>query len=787
MITAIVVEGNKYVKTDAILKRIPYQQRGEFDPQFSGIAIKNLYATGQFRQITLEEEKVPGGVVLYVVVEEKKLLEKLTFTGNKSLKARHIKEKLNLDKVTTIDEEMVHKICQDVKKLYEEENRHFVEVSGVIEPSKENADKATVTFTVHEGPKSHIKFVYFEGNESMPESKLRSSIFTRENWLLSFTDSSGTYNSEMLDQDKHRIEYLYRDRGHLMAKVYKVDVQFLNKDHDIAVTFRIKEGPRFTVREVTFPGDEVHTAEELLALNALQPEEPYSHSKLVLTMNRIKDLYGESGYINAEVFPQTKPDEDSKLVDVVFHIDRGNKMYANRIVVAGNKSTRDKVIRRQLDIAEGDLITTRRMTRSQAAVEYLSFFEKDGVQWKIHQINDNLADLEMDIKEAKTGNFNVMLNYGSEQSSSRPSLRGGVVLEKSNLLGLGWDVGGMTQIDIGALTQGKGTNKKPNDDPSSVTDSRPILKKLEARFFDPHVFDSNVSAGIFVYRRWDDFEQFHGTDKTPEQRVSGGNVRFGFGLPKIDKRLQIVTDIGVERITNNRPVAVGVGKDVFSPVVERTFRQGTMGWVGLDLIKDTRNHQVYPTQGYKITASLRVTPPALSNAFSFFKQELEASYYKALIGDDALVLALHGKIGNVQGIKQTRPIPYKELFHMGGQSTVRGFVWGSIGPAWKTGDPLGARHAVLLNTELIFPLIPDYSMKGHVFYDAGAGWSTPSDGIADMGNIKRNKFTLRHAVGFGLNLLKPMPAKIDWGFKLDRKKSDGESAQEFHLSMNYAW
>jgi outer membrane protein assembly factor BamA len=124
---------------------------------------------------------------------------------------------------------------------------------------------------------------------------------------------------------------------------------------------------------------------------------------------------------------------------------------------------------------------------------------------------------------------------------------------------------------------------------------------------------------------------------------------------------------------------------------------------------------------------------------------------------------------------------------MGGQNTVRGFVWGSIGPAWINNDPLGAKNAIQFNTELIFPLIPDYSMKAHVFYDAGAGWNAPKDGLTGANMIKRDKFNLRHSIGFGLNLLKPMPAKIDWGFKLDRNKAAHESPSEFHLSMNYAW
>jgi outer membrane protein insertion porin family len=110
---------------------------------------------------------------------------------------------------------------------------------------------------------------------------------------------------------------------------------------------------------------------------------------------------------------------------------------------------------------------------------------------------------------------------------------------------------------------------------------------------------------------------------------------------------------------------------------------------------------------------------------------------------------------------------------------------GGISPAWINGSPLGARNALIFTTELTFPLVKDYSMKGHLFYDAGAGWSTPKNDIYDTNLILRDKCNLRHAVGFGFNLTNPVPAKIDWGYKLDRKP--GETASEFHLSMNYAF
>lgn len=776
IIDDIIIEGNKYVQNDTILTRIPYQKGGVFDPEISSAAIDNVYALGYFRQVKLEgETHLNNRITLHVVVEEKKLLEELKFVGNKSMRSKAIKEKLHTEKITSIDEETLRRLSKAIQKLYREENRHLVEVSTEIVTNSENPDKATGIVTIHEGPKSTIKRVNFVGNKNIPSRKLRNILFTRENWLCSFMDSAGSYQEQMLEQDKHRLEYFYRDNGYLMAKVGKPSVVFSDDNKEIEVTFSVNEGQRFTIRNVHAIGDEIYGEDELMPLVILKEGESFSQSKLVTSMNKIKDLYGEKGYIYADVYPQVKPDETTLDVDVTFHVERGNKLYANRIIITGNKTTRDKVIRRQLEINEGELITTKKLARSQNSVEYLSFFEKDGVQWKVHRISDELADLEMNVKETKTGNLNFMLSYGTDQYNPKPSLRGTVAIQKSNLFGKGWDIGGSVQAD------------------------RHHIKKLETHFFDPHIFDSNVSTGLNFYKRWDEYDQWTNVDPLPTQRVLGGNVRLGFWLPKIDKHLQLVADIGLEDIRNNNPHARGALQSVFEPIVRRTFQKGFLKWFGLDLVKDTRDHQVYPKSGYKITIGSKIAPPFINSDFSFLKAEVEGSYYTELIEkfimDDSLVLGMHAKMGNISSLTLAKPIPYKELFHMGGQSTVRGFTWGGIGPAWFTGDPLGARNAIQLNTELIFPLIPDYSMKAHIFYDTGAGWNTPKIDIPHLitnngqtlNPVKRDTFNLRHSIGFGLNLLKPVPAKIDWGFKVDRRKQDNESPHEFHLSMNYAW
>ncbi|MBY0353148.1 outer membrane protein assembly factor BamA [Candidatus Babeliales bacterium] len=768
-IKEIIVEGNKTVKQELILNSIPYRVNDVFDAQKSELAINNLYALGHFRKIKLEGEEIDSeSMVLIVTVEEKKLLEDLHIKGNKKLETKKIKEKIDSAKITAIDEETLKGICEQIKKMYVEEHKHFVTIETKLTPNEKNPNKMTAELTIHEGPTSSVKFVNFKGNDKIAANRLNKPLFTRENWLLGFMDQAGSYSEEQLDADKHRIEYFYRDHGYLTAKVTKTDVDFSPNKRDVSITFNISEGDLFTVSSVSAHGDEVFSDDELKPYIDIKEGEPFSQSKLIKTIGKLRELWGEKGYIFADVYPQVKPNEDTKEVAIVFNVDRGKQMYVNRIEITGNHATRDKVIRRQLDLVEGEMITSKKLTRSKASVEYLSFFERDGVNWKIHRITDELADLEMNVREAKTGSFNFQMSYGTDRFNPRPSLRGMLVLEKSNLFGLGWEVGGLVQA------------------------SRRRFQKFELRFIDPYLFDSNISGAFYFYKRWDEYEQWRSLNRSPVQIVTGGHTRFGFRMPQIDKRLQLLLDIGIENIRNKNKITTTDA--TFAPIVNRSFQEGTLNWLGLDLIKDTRNHQIYPNEGYKLTITTKTALPGLNDEFAFLKGEAHASCYTALIGKDTLVLGTQMRLSAVRSLGgHTKLTPYKELFHMGGQNTIRGHVFGGAGPAWKEagdtseGSPLGAQNAFLFSTELIFPLIPDYSMKAHFFYDAGCGWDTPKNDIPDTSYIKRDKFQPRHSVGFGLNLVNPFPAKIDWGFKLDRKKSQNESAHEFHLTMNYAW
>ncbi len=787
IIKSINIEGNKYIGSDVLRSKIPFQVGQPLDTKKSGIAINNLYSLGAFKQIEIKAREDGTLVHLTITVEEKKLLSGIEFKGNSDISTKKITESLELAKLSYIDEESARNIAQAVQAMYVNEGFHRAQVSFDLQQSKDNPAKVTAFFTVDEGEKASVLRVEFKGNKKIPARKLRKHLHTKERWILGFGDGSGTFDERRVEYDKSIIESYYFEHGFFNTKVYKTDTEFSDNRRDITVTFHIDESEQYIVRRVIPPHDDIVSVEEAEAAISIREGHPFIRHEVIESIDRMTALWKEKGYIYAEISDNLRQDDDSKEVDLAFMVNPGKKLYANRITISGNVNTRDSLIRRRLDILEGDLITSNKLETSKRAVEFLSFYEPKGVNWIIHRVADDLADLELNVKEAKTGNFNAQLTYGaSGENDQKQELQGSILLEKGNLLGHG--------IDAGAAIK------------TGFDRNRPGLRRFEIRLIDPHVFDKDVSCGFYLYRRWDEYDRFRTLSVLPSMHTMGTNVRFGFGLPELDKRLALVLDLGAETIHNNNPkvpvnsnIALQRIDPLYQLIVDRTFQQGSQLWIGLDLVKDMRNHQVYPNKGYKISVGSKLAPSPINQTFGYFRLEAAASMYNAILNEDDLVLGNHLKVCNIRELSANKSIPYKELFHMGGPNTVRGHIWSGIGPAWRsTNEPLGGRSAVQCNNEISFPLARQLGMRGHFFYDLGAAWDTPNKSINDFNATQsasqqitfddvviRNNFNLRHTVGLGLNLTSPFPAKIDWGFKLDRQP--GESAHEFHLTMNYAW
>lgn len=773
IINRIIITGLKSLPEDTIMSAIPYHIGHKYNPRFSGKLIKNVYKLGYFKQVKVKREDLPGNKVnIHVILTEKTRLKDIVFKGNKHLKAEAIFKKTDLEHKPAADSQELEKYARAIEKLYADKNYHFAKVTSEL---KKEDGKATAIFNVNEGPVAKIKRVRFTGNKKFTGKKLRSILFTREDWVLGIMDGGGKYNPMAIEQDRYTLENFYQSHGYMNAKVSNATVQFDNKKRDITITFHIQEGDLYTVESVQAPSTDKLSEKQMLTVIPIKAGQPYSKEAIRYSIEQLKLLWGKQGYIYANIEPSIQPDEENKKVNLVFYSDPGDIVYLNKINIFGNEKARDKVIRRQFLLEEGDLLTTAEMEASKTRVASLGYFDmKEGVNWKIDRINDNTANLDLMVKEIKTGRFEFQANYGGAPG-------------QMTVAGAGWGLqASLVERNIFGLGLQSNLIGRWGSDQQSFVVS----------FLDPYFMDKPIQVGCNAYLKHSEYDELRQTKGSGvKQKTMGGAFNVGF-LAKQLGFTYLFSEIGFEKINNRSdqlPTAsVNANDDAvqteYQNILNERFKPGKFMYLQWHATKDTRNHSMHISDGYMFKVMSRLGIPTFGDNIGFLKFQADGHWYTPLIGERTLVLHVHGFAGYIHQLNDSR-IPFNELYNIGGQASVRGWNFGQIGPMWTVpelisknwlGDAIGGKKAFYVNTELVFPLVNDQSMKGVVFYDGGSGWDTPGANNIDPSRLKNNSFDYRHSIGIGLRVLNPQPINVYWGFKLDKRK--GESLNEVHFS-----
>ncbi len=769
IINNIIIQGNTLVPTDTLLIKIPYRTGQVFDPALTGQLIKNLYGLKYFDSIQVEVENLPENYInLIINLKEKKKLESISYEGNSNLNIEEIEKKYKFSEIPAINQEEALLLAEQIKRLYQEKNYHNVNIKTELEITENNT--ILVKFNIEEGKKATVKRVNFQGNKAFNGKKLRSMIFTREDWILGAFDKAGTYDPIMVERDKQILENFYQSNGYFTARVIDVKTDINPNTQEMDITFIIDEGEIYTIGDISVDTHDKIDKEILLAALPVRPGQPYNKDLLRQSIEVLRTVWGQFGYAYADIAPRPMADFENKLIDIKFDTELGNQIFVDRINIEGNEKTRDWVIRRKLAINEGELITPQALDISKARVESLGYFDpQDGVNWKINKISDNLAELNLMVKEIRTGKLYGQVGFGgADDKSPASALKVSAGISDRNFMG---------------------TGIKYTFNLTFSQEDRGLLFNI----YQPHLtlpwFNTPVGAGFDAYVRKSLYDEFKNVADIPVENVTGliGNLTFS---PLFMPNLSTIVNAGIERIHYNNKVIVEVPgqnqteRDLFQSIVNRRFEDGTVHWLGFITGQDLRNHPVYPSKGYNWSLSSKFCYPVPTSNFSFFKVDLDATWLTPLIGDSDLIFLLHGHAGFAKPLAG-KNIPYRELYHVGGPATVRGYLYGQIGPQ-VFGDSIGAQKALWINAELIFAATKDQSLRGVLFYDGGAAWDTPSGakfrelGLQDM--LKNNRFNYRHSIGFGIRLASP-PIRIDWGFKLDRNKRINEPASEVHFNM----
>lgn len=781
----IVVLGTHFYPEETIKSKIPFKVGSYFNEEESNLAIKNIDNLGYFSQVVIETQETPNGLVLYVTVTEKPRVESITITGNKHVSLKDIHKKvISVDTHPSLDENELLKHAQKIEKLYQEKGFNFTHVTP---KSTVHKGKISVDFVVEEGPKTLIKQVFFTGNVHIPAKKLRSLLFTKEDWLFGMLDRSGMYHPAAIEQDKMTIENFYQSNGYMKARVPDASVEFSNKNKNATVTFTINEGDFYTIDTVHVPGNDIFSEQELSRAVPIAPGQPYSRELIRLSIENLKKMWGNKGYIHADIEPAIQPHDTIKKVSITFHSDLGKKVKLNRVTIKGNRKSRDRIVRRQLLVDEGEELTTSKLDLTKERIKGLGFFDpREGVNWKINRIDEENANLEILLKEIKTGRFEFKMNYGgspSQLSSSGNNVTAGIQFTERNLFG--------TALMAHANVQG-----------AILGDTQ---RSINIGLTEPWLFDKPIRVGCDGYYEHNEYDEIRKVTNTIQEQRGGFVANVGYVFPYAGG-LSVVNQFGLDSFKLYSKSRTGSDEDIapeanvagstpltseLQNILNARMKSGKVAFLQCDVGQDSRNHPVHPSRGHRWIATTKIGFPVGNDNFGFYKFQLDSHWYTPIINETDLVLHIHAHVGYVNSYKNYN-IPFKELYNIGGPASVRGWTFGQISPLWAPasyteeegwqGDPIGGRKAFFFNTELIFPVMQDLSIKAAIFYDGGSGWDTPTTFIAPE-NLKNNSFDYRHSIGFGIRMINPQPIKVDWGFKLDKRP--GESATEVSFSSYY--
>ncbi|HLC21323.1 MAG TPA: outer membrane protein assembly factor BamA [Candidatus Methylomirabilis sp.] len=684
--------------------------------------VKALYRLGFFDDVAVDAEVFEGGLKVTFILTEKPTIRAVKIKGNKQIAIDKIKEKVALTEGGVFNPQAIASNAEKVRLLYEEEGYYQAKVVPQVEKVAEG--DVSVVFQIDEGGKFNISSIRIVGAKGLSERDIKDHIATRELFLFFFY---GTLKREELQRDLDRIKAFYLDNGYLDIKVEEPEIRVIEQKRKLEITIRVEEGAQYRVGEVKVTGNTVFATDETLRPLQIAKRGIFSREVLQRDILNLTDRYSERGYLFADVAPVINTDRANHIVDVGLEVSEGKQVFVERIDISGNTKTRDKVIRREIALIEGDLYNSRLLARSRQNLGNLGYFEDVKVDTRRGTAEDRV-DIDVTVKEKPTGSFAIGAGF-----SSIDGVLGAGSISQNNFLGLGQRVSFSGQL-----------GSKAN--------------RFVLRFQDPHILDTETSFDLSLYNQRLLFQSFTGFD----QNTKGGSLTLGRQLYKelfgsISYRYEEVEifNLSDALIANPNP-----------SIVPGTTTTGSVG-VGLSL--DLRDNRRDPTRGFVGTATYALAAKFLGGENEFNKVSLDLSYYRPLFWK--FVGHVRGYLSIVEPFGD-KPIPTQERIFLGGTNTVRGFKTYTLSPVDSAGNRIGGNKAIFFNNEVLFPIYEPLGVKGLFFFDAGQAF------LEDQAL----SLELRPTAGAGLRVATPFGlVRVEYGFKLDRQP--GEASGAAHLTV----
>lgn len=719
LINLIVFEGNKKIKDETISANIKSRVGEPFSDETVREDIKKLYSIGYFDDIRVDIEPFEGGVKLIFILKERPSITSIDFQGNKEFETERLKEQITITPGSIANPELIMDNVRKVISFYQSEGYWLAEVIPIIrEVSKESV---ALTFKVNEGEVVKVRGVNIHGNKALPDGKIKKAMKTREWWLFSFLTGSGVYKDEEIRADIERIKELYHNHGYINVEVSEPKVTLSDDKKRLYIDITVSEGEQYKMGRLSIEGNTVFTTEELLKNIKSKTGNVFSRKGLKDDIDRIIDLYTERGYARVDVDPRIDVDDQKRVLNATLYISEGDIYKIGRIEITGNTKTRDKVIRREVRLDEGDIFNSKLLRRSYQRINNLDYFESVNIT-PVPRVKEKLIDLNVNVKEKMTG----MLSLGGGYSSIDKFMFFGEIKQR-NLFGKGLQLSFRANLSS-------------------------IRTEYNLSLTDPWFLDRPISASFSIYD-----ESFKYPDYN--KRARGFSLGLGKELSEYVR--------GNIRYELEEADIRDVSEDASNIIKEQEGIRVTSS-ISPSIWRDTRDNYLDPKTGTR--HALYTTIAGLGGDNYFVKGVIDSIWYLPVMWNTTF--SLRGRVGYATGFGG-KDLPLYERFYVGGINTVRGLGFGEGGPRDEKGEKIGGDKELIFNAEYLFPLIEDIRLKGLVFFDAGRSFD-------DEEEISISE--LRPTAGLGFRWLSPFgPIRLEWGFNLDRQKDEADSKIEFSL------
>ena len=725
------VEGIQRIEPQTVRSYMHIRAGDVFDPARIDQSLKSLFGTGLFADVSIRRV----GEILIVRVVENPIINRIVFEGNDFMEEEDLRKEVQLRSRVVYTRTRVQNDVKRVIDLYSRQGRFAVTVvPKVIQRAQNRVD---LIFEIEEGAPTLIRKINFIGNKAHSDRRLRSIIQSAETSFYAFLTADDVYDPDRIRFDEELLRRYYNSRGYADFRVLSSTAELSQDKENFFLTFMVEEGARYRTGKVEIKSEikglDIKLVKDQLVI---YQGDWYNGKDVEKSVDRLTNAVSALGFAFIDIGPQLQRDKIKQIVSVVFIIREGPRLFVERINIKGNVRTLDKVIRRELRLAEGDAFNRSRFNRSRGRVRSLGFFKKQKFTRKPGSAEDKTI-IDIEVEEQSTGS----LTLGAGVSSTEGLLTQ-VQLVERNLLGKG------QQLKIDASLGSKTQN-------------------IQISFTETYFMERNLSAGFDLFRTASkDVESI-----SFESKIIGFGLRLGFAY---NDRLRQ----GLNYKLQSKQINISDSSDL-SEFIKRQEGTAVTSSFGQSLVYDLRDSRVDPKEGFVISLSNDLAGFGGSNRY--LRTELGGAVYYEVAGD--WVLRLGTALGYIVGIG--KDVRIDDRFFIGGDGrrrTLRGFAVGGIGPRDKeTGDSLGGNLFITGSAELAVPFgsASSFQTKGFLFVDTGTLMYIDEKDISGPNPATSQEDDMfRVALGIGVGVRTPF-GLIRLNYAIPILKADFDETQLF--------